>query len=233
MFKQFYKTRGRMIASAAFAATVLITPIVIFASYAKLGHFPPLLQVFGLVVLLYTFNVFTAFFAYDMLLGRRVRSALYSRKDLTEKAAAEQPGKPQLAWVAGRVLLETYLDRNIRQVRTIATLTYLVMTAGFIFILYGLVRAFNDPNALPVAIVASASGIVVSFIGGSFLLVYRSLLIQTKEYIFGLERINGVGMSMSVIEAIPEESKELRAQTMAQLAKDLLTLYGANLSRDR
>jgi hypothetical protein len=152
------------------------------------------------------------------------------RKEDSEKAAAQHPEKPQLAWVAGRFLLEKYLDRNLKQVRTIATLTYCVMLAGFAFILFGLIKAFNDPSKLPVAIVASASGVLVSFIGGSFLLVYRSLLTQTKDYIFVLERINSVGMSMAVIGSIPEDAAELRQSATAQLSKDLLTLYGGRSS---
>jgi hypothetical protein len=157
--------------------------------------------------------------------------ALNIEEDRIEAAtqkATENPEKIQFAWVAGRATLEKYLNRNLAQVRTIATLTYVVMFAGFAFILIGLYEAFSDPAKLPVSIVASASGVLVSFVGGSFLLVYRSLLAQSREYLFVLERINGVGMAVAVIESIPEQSAELKHATTAELAKTLLTLYGAS-----
>jgi hypothetical protein len=152
------------------------------------------------------------------------------RKTIDEVAeqARAHPEKPQLAWDLARTKLESYLDRNLSQVRSIYWLTLLVMAAGFGFILYGLLQAFQSPDKLPVAIVASASGVLVSFIGGSFLLIYRSILAQSKDYVTVLERINAVGMAVQVISNIPDTSGTLRDQTTAELAKQLLGLYGSS-----
>nr|WP_131515256.1 hypothetical protein [Pseudomonas chengduensis] len=153
-----------------------------------------------------------------------------ARKDKLEQVeqrVREHPEKPQLAWDLARTKLESYLDRNLSQVRSIYWLTMLVMFVGFGFILYGLYHAFQSPEALPVSIVASASGVVISFIGGSFLLIYRSILAQSKDYVAVLERINAVGMAVQVISNIPEGSGTLRDQTTAELAKQLLGLYAS------
>ena len=91
--------------------------------------------------------------------------------------------------------------------------------------MYGLFQASQNPEKLPVSIVASASGVLISFIGGSFLLIYRSILAQSKEYVTVLERINAVGMAVQVISSIPEASSELKHKTTAELAKQLLGLY--------
>jgi Na+/H+-dicarboxylate symporter len=130
------------------------------------------------------------------------------RKTIDEVAeqARAHPEKPQLAWDLARTKLESYLG----------------------FILYGLLQAFQSPDKLPVAIVASASGVLVSFIGGSFLLIYRSILAQSKDYVTVLERINAVGMAVQVISNIPDTSGTLRDQTTAELAKQLLGLYGSS-----
>ena len=104
------------------------------------------------------------------------------------------------------------------------------MLCGFGFVLYGLLKAFETPATLPVSIVASASGVLISFIGGSFLLVYRSILAQSKEYVTVLERINAVGMAVQVIANIPDESSQLKHQTTAELARQLLTIYAATVS---
>lgn len=66
---------------------------------------------------------------------------------------------------------------------------------------------------------------MLGILGSSFLLIYRSILAQSKEYVTVLERINAVGMAVQVITTIPEDSVELKSQTKAELAKQLLTLY--------
>jgi hypothetical protein len=147
--------------------------------------------------------------------------------EIVEERVREHPEKPQFAWDLARTKLESYLDRNLAQVRSIFWLTLLVMLCGFAFVLYGLLKAFETPETLPVSIVASASGVLISFIGGSFLLVYRSILAQSKEYVTVLERINAVGMAVQVIANIPDESSQLKHQTTAELAKQLLTIYAA------
>ena len=159
--------------------------------------------------------------------GIREEQAQQERIENVEEQVREHPEKPQLAWDLARTKLESYLDRNLAQVRSIYWLTLLVMIGGFVLILYGLFQAFQSPAKLPISIVASASGVLVSFIGGSFLLIYRSILAQSKEYVTVLERINAVGMAVQVISSIPDDQAELKHSTTAQLAKQLLGLYAA------
>jgi hypothetical protein len=144
-----------------------------------------------------------------------------------QERVLEHPEKPQFAWDLARTKLENYLDRNLAQVRSIYWLTLFVMICGFGFVMYGLYYAFQSTEKLPVSIVASASGVLISFIGGSLLLIYRSVLAQSKDYVVVLERINAVGMAVQVIASIPESGSELKNQTTADLARQLLTLYAA------
>lgn len=174
----------------------------------------------GVTAAILTFGVI----AYQNLLEEEARK---TKIEKVEESVRENPEKPQLAWDLARTKLESYLDRNLGQVRSIYWLTLFVMVVGFAFILYGLWHAFQTPERLPVAIVASASGVIVSFIGGSLLLIYRSILAQSKDYVSVLERINAVGMAVQVISNIPESSGSLRDQTTAELAKQLLGLYAA------
>jgi hypothetical protein len=167
--------------------------------------------------------------AYQSLLERQARQ---DKIEIVEERAREHPEKPQLAWDLARTKLESYLDRNLAQVRSIYWLTLLVMVCGFGFIVYGLYEAFQSPDRLPVSIVASASGVIVSFIGGSLLLVYRSILAQSKDYVTVLERINAVGMAVQVIASISDTGQELRNTTTAELAKQLLNLYATNPERE-
>ena len=160
--------------------------------------------------------------AYQNLLDQQARQQQIAT---VEERVREHPEKPQLAWDLARTKLESYLDRNLAQVRSIYWLTLLVMVCGFGFVLYGVYQAFQSPEKLPVSIVASASGVIISFIGGSLLLIYRSILAQSKDYVTVLERINAVGMAVQVIASIPDSGSELKNQTTAELARQLLSLY--------
>ena len=171
-----------------------------------------------------------AIVAYQSLLERQARQ---QKIEIVEERAREHPEKPQLAWDLARTKLESYLDRNLAQVRSIYWLTVLIMICGFGFILYGLYEAFQSPARLPVSIVASASGVIVSFIGGSLLLVYRSILAQSKDYVTVLERINAVGMAVQVIASISDTEQDLRNKTTAELAKQLLNLYAMKPESNR
>ena len=102
------------------------------------------------------------------------------------------------------------------------------MLAGFAFVLFGLMKAYDKPESFPVTIVASVSGVIISFIGGSFLLIYRSILTQTRRYVAVLERINAVGMAVQVLESISPKSEDLRNNSVAALAKQLIDLYSKN-----
>jgi hypothetical protein len=162
--------------------------------------------------------------AYQSLADQQIRE---EKIESVEQKVREHPERPQLAWDLARTKLESYLDRNLSQVRSIYWLTLLVMLCGFGLVMYGLYQVSKNPEQLPVSIVASASGVLISFIGGSFLLIYRSILAQSKEYVTVLERINAVGMAVQVISSIPDAGAELKSATTAELAKQLLGLYAS------
>nr|WP_314577870.1 hypothetical protein [uncultured Pseudomonas sp.] len=142
-----------------------------------------------------------------------------------EQRVREHPEKPQYAWDLARVKLESYLDRNLSQVQSIYWLTLIVMLCGFGFVSYGLYQVSENSEKLAVSVVASASGVLISFIGGSFLVIYRSILAQSKDYVSVLERINAVGMAVQVIATIPESDLDLKNKGKAALAVQLLKLY--------
>lgn len=149
----------------------------------------------------------------------------WKKIETVEEQIRANPRETQLAWVLAQAKLENYLNRNLAQVRSIYWLTAMVMIIGFAFILYGVVRAFDAPDKLPVAIIAAVSGVLVSFIGGSFLLIYNSTTAQSRDYVSVLERINAVGMAVQILETIPESNSQLKDETRAEISKQLLFLY--------
>ena len=147
------------------------------------------------------------------------------RVERAEQRAQENPNQPQAAWDLARIKLESYLNRNINQVRSIFWLTSLVMVVGFGFIGFGVVKAFDSPDSINAALLSSGCGLLVNFIGATFLVLYKSTMQQAKEYVSILERINAVGMSVQVLEKLEGGNDELRYQTTAELSKQLLALY--------
>lgn len=162
------------------------------------------------------------------------RLAAVKKIQRAERKFEEHPKEPQAAWELAQVKLETYLDRNLSQVRSIYWLTVVVMTLGFLLIGYGVLKVFADPTQnLKASIVATGSGILVNFIGASFLVVHRSIMSQAKDYVTILERINAVGMAVQVLETIEDADNNLRQQTTAALATEMLRMYGGTVERKR
>jgi TctA family transporter len=202
-------------------ACTLVGGVVFLASQARLLY-PPIGQtisfgLFGVAALIYFIIA-----AREQL---QEEAKTQEKLERVEERAREHPDRPQLAWDLARAKLENYLDRNLGQLRSIFWLTSFVMLIGFGLVLYGLIKAYDHPEALPISVVGSVSGVIISFIGGSFLLIYRSILTQTRRYVSVLERINAVGMAVQVLGSISEDNKDLRNQSTAILARQLIGLY--------
>ncbi|AEV31277.1 hypothetical protein Oweho_0255 [Owenweeksia hongkongensis DSM 17368] len=142
-----------------------------------------------------------------------------------EKEVKEKPTETKTAWELARLKLESYLNRNLQQVSSIFYLSVTVMIVGFGLIIFGVYQVFTDPELMNPSILATCSGIVVNFIGGTFLLIYRSTMKQAKNYVDVLERINAVGMSIQILENISSEKGDLKDETTAQISKELLKIY--------
>ena len=145
-----------------------------------------------------------------------------------EKRVQDNPKETQAAWELARVKLESYLNRNLNQVRSIFWLTAFVMIVGFSLISFGVYTVFTTPDSLKASIIATSSGLIVNFIGASFLVLYKSTMAQAKDYVTILERINAVGMSVQILETIEDDENGLKQKTTAEISKQLLALYTKN-----
>ena len=148
--------------------------------------------------------------------------------EAVEKRVQENPKETQAAWELARIVLEKYINRNLAQVSAIFWLTSVVMIAGFTLIGIGSYQAFHDPSRFNASILTSVSGVVVSFIGGTFLVLYKSTMAQAKDYVTILERINAVGMSVQILDTLNDGGLDLKHETTADVARQLLTMYSSN-----
>ncbi len=145
-----------------------------------------------------------------------------------EKRVQENPKETQAAWELARVKLESYLNRNLNQVRSIFWLTVFVMIVGFTLIGYGIFKIYENPETFNASLLATVSGLLINFIGATFLILYKSTMAQATDYVRILERINAVGMSVQILDTVEDDEMKLKQQATADLAKQLLTLYTVN-----
>jgi len=149
-----------------------------------------------------------------------------TRIEEKEEDLEKHPEKSATAWELANIKLESYLNRNLSQVRWIFFWTILVMIAGFVMIGYGIIKVYEEPTNLQPSILVTVAGVLTELIGATFLFFYKSTMNQAKDYVNVLERINAVGMSIQILETMSSTSNELKDATKADLAKELLQLYG-------
>jgi hypothetical protein len=53
---------------------------------------------------------------------------------------------------------------------------------------------------------------------------------QAKDYVTILERINAVGMSVQILESLDDKNSNLKDETTAAIARQLLFMYSKNMS---
>ena len=143
-----------------------------------------------------------------------------------EKEFEAHPENSKTAWDLARIKLESYLSRNIKQVRWIFFWTILIMIAGFVIIGIGIMKVYESPENFKPSILVTISGILTELISATFLIIYKSTMNQAKSYVNVLERINAVGMSVQILETIDNGESDLKNKTKAELARGLLDVYG-------
>jgi hypothetical protein len=172
----------------------------------------------------YTGAVFTSIIAIFLLIDRQLRVVNERAERRLHEATIQadaNPEKARFAWDLARVKLEAYFDRNLVQVNLVFWLAVVVMAVGFCFVLAGVVLSYRQHTTTPTAVVAAVSGIITQFIGATFMVIYRSTMVQANEFMVVLERINNAGMAVQVLDALPEGT-DLKNSTRANIALLLL-----------
>jgi hypothetical protein len=157
-----------------------------------------------------------------------VRSRREKEKAQREKIADAETklegatDKARPAWTLAQAKLEAYFDRNLLQVNQVFVVAIAVMIVGFGFVLFGVAISFSESKVLPISYVASGAGIITQFIGATFMVIYKSTMAQANEFMSVLERINTVGMSIQVLDTMPDKDLELKNDSRARIVELLL-----------
>ena len=153
---------------------------------------------------------------------KEIKAKIKQKEDDLER----NPEKSITAWELARMKLESYLSRNIKQVRWIFFWTILIMILGFIILGYGIFKVYESSENFKPSILVTITGLITEIISATFLVIYKATMNQAKNYVDVLERINAVGMSVQILETIDDNEIKLKNETKAKLASGLLAVYG-------
>lgn len=153
------------------------------------------------------------------------KQSLQTEINEIETRARENPNETQAAWELARIKLESYLSRNLVQIKWIFVWTIIIMLIGFGLITWGIIKVYQSENNLNASIISTVSGILIEIIGATFLFVYKSTMQQAKEFVSVLERINAVGMSLQIIDSIDSQNQVAKDTAKIELSKQILSLY--------
>jgi hypothetical protein len=150
-----------------------------------------------------------------------------------EEKVENEPENIKPVWDLARVTLERYFNRNLGQITAIFWLSVMVLILGFFIIVIGIFIALTQNAKVEIALISAISGIITEFIGATFLFIYRSTISQAVYYTKTLDRINSVGMSISILSTIGDEvgEKNLKDLTKTKLVMMLMgKSYQENLN---
>jgi hypothetical protein len=121
------------------------------------------------------------------------------------------------------------LEGNKKQTRTVFRATLTMVAGGFGLMCWAVWAGTVDASKEHVALIGAAGGGIVTFIGGTILVMYRSVVADTRSYVTILERINAVGMAVQILQSLDESNKAARDEARREVARDLLRMYGGSI----
>lgn len=157
--------------------------------------------------------------------SRTRRDAQYEKEVAEVKERMAQSQHADASWELARVKLESYLNRNLDQVRAIFWLSAVLMTAGFLLIMFSVWLMLQ--GKADSAMVGAGSGVLVEFIGASLMKLYQSIMGQARRYVQVLERINAVGMAVRILDRIDKTEHEVKQQALVEVSRSLLAMYAS------
>lgn len=90
--------------------------------------------------------------------------------------AAQNPDKAKPAWDMATAKLSVYFNRNLQQIGWIFRLSVIVMLLGLGLVGFAITFACQKPESVTVAIIGGLAGVIIQFIGATFLFIYKLTL---------------------------------------------------------
>ncbi|SRR5258706_8363657 len=150
--------------------------------------------------------------------------------ELARERVEQNPEKAKPAWDLATAKLESYLSANIKQINWIFTLSVIVLLVGFTFLMGAVFLALQKPEVITPPIVAGVGGVLTEFIGATFLVLYRSALEHSTNFIKSLDKTSSVGVAMQILDNIYADTDEGTPLKIAEAKIEIAKLLLKSLS---
>ena len=142
----------------------------------------------------------------------------------------QNPDKAKPAWDLATAKLEAYLSANLKQSNWIFSLSVVVMIIGFVFLTTAIFLTLQNPEFTTPALVAGIGGALTEFIGATFLVLYRSALEHSTNFIKSLDKTSSVGVAMQILDNISTDKDETVREKIIDAKIEVAKLLLSNLS---
>jgi hypothetical protein len=167
------------------------------------SNFHIYLILFLVILLSMMFITQGVYFYHTIMLQRAIQQKQDELRKEVQEGTQASP-----VWELAQITLNKYYTRNLSQNNWIFYVSVIVMIAGFGLVLYGIAMAYNGPNNKLLTIVSAASGVIVQFIGATFLVIYNSTISQAIQYTASLQKVSTVGTSLKILDSIKNDETE-------------------------
>jgi len=155
-----------------------------------------------------------------------------SKKDIevARERVEQNPDKAKPAWDLATAKLEAYLSANLKQINWIFGLSVIVMVIGFVFLITAVFLSLQNPQLTTPVIVAGIGGALTEFIGATFLVLYRSAVEHSTNFIKSLDKTSSVGVAMQILDNISTDKDETVREKIIEAKIEVAKLLLSTLS---
>jgi hypothetical protein len=155
-----------------------------------------------------------------------------SKKDIevARERVEKNPDKAKPAWDLATAKLEAYLSANLKQINWIFGLSVSVMIIGFVFLVIAVFLSLQNPQLITPVIVAGIGGALTEFIGATFLVLYRSAVEHSANFIKSLDKTSSVGVAMQILDNISTDKDETVQEKIVEAKIEVAKLLLSNFS---
>ena len=155
-----------------------------------------------------------------------------SKKDIevARERVEKNPDKAKPAWDLATAKLEAYLSANLKQINWIFGLSVSVMIIGFVFLVIAVFLSLQNPQLITPVIVAGVGGALTEFIGATFLVLYRSAVEHSANFIKSLDKTSSVGVAMQILDNISTDKDETVQEKIVEAKIEVAKLLLSNFS---
>lgn len=147
-------------------------------------------------------------------------SELENNKEQLKEEEKENPEKIKPMWDYAKNELMIQLELIKKQANLIFKISIISIVIGLVTILISIFFIINN-DLSQILVISTIGGILTEFIGATFLVMYKSLILQLNENLKILERLNFIGIGIKILDTMDENHENI-GEVKKELAKKII-----------